>query len=217
MEVYYDIIQESTEWQTIRYGKIGGTSASQLFTKGDALLDEILAARSEEFEPTIEGFVSNDMQLGIERQPLALEKLSEYTKIKFIEVGWLQCEENELLGISPDGISDCFKYMAEIKCPGAKKHLQTIKANEIPLDNIHQCLHAFTVNPFLERFYFCSYRPENKFKSLFVKELGRDSEINIGTKANPVKVKISEAIIMAENLAAKLKNDIDFELEKLSF
>lgn len=217
MEVYYNIVQGTDEWHKIRYGKIGGTLAKGLFAKTDNLLDEILTARSEDFEPDYDSFISFDMQRGIELEPIALEKLSEYTGSKFNTVGWLQCEENELLGISPDGISECFKIMAEIKCPASKKHLQTIKANEIPLDNIHQCIHAFTVNPFLEKLYFCSFRPENKFKGLFVKELNKDSLVNIGTEAKPNKISVSKAVKTAKENAKILLENINTELKKLSF
>lgn len=217
MKVFYDIKQGSDEWHEIRHGKIGGTLASGLFTKTDNLLDELLTANCEDYDPFIDGFVSSDMQRGNELQPEALKNLIEYTKIDFIEVGWLQCEDNELLGISPDGITENFKISCEIKCPGAKRHTQTIKSNEIPLDNIHQCIHYFTVNPFLERHFFCSYRPENKFKQLFVKELTRDSVVNIGTNAKPIKVTINEAVKLSRDYANAVLIVLKKELDNLSF
>lgn len=217
MKVYYDIVQGTEDWHKIRYGKIGGTSAKGLFTKGDNLLDEILAAKSEDFELDESVYISNDMQRGTELEPIALQNTSEYTGIKFINVGWLQCEENELLGISPDGISECFKYMVEIKCPGSKRHLQTIKSNEIPLDNIHQCIHAFTVNPFLEKIFFCSFRPENKFKGLFIKELTKESIVNIGTEAKPVLESIKNCVLMSKSYADKLLIDVEEKIKILNF
>ena len=132
-------------------------------------------------------------------------------------MGWLQCEENEYLGISPDGITECETISAEIKCPNSKKHLSTIRANEIPSDNIHQCLHYFTVNPKLEKHYFCSYRPENIYKPIFVKELTRDSIVNLGTKAKPVLKTISEWVLIAKLGAKELQEQIKTELNNLNF
>jgi hypothetical protein len=217
MKAYYNIQQGTDEWHEIRYGKIGGTLAKGLFVDSSNLLDEILAAKSEDFELDFNGFISPDMQRGIELEPLAREKLSEYIGVSFKECGWMQCEENELLGISIDGISENETISCEIKCPAAKKHLQTIKENEIPLDNIAQCIHAFTVNSKLEKHYFCSFRPENRFKSLFVKCLTIDSLVNIGTKSKPNIIKVSEAVRIAKKSAELLLEDINIEIEKLKF
>ena len=214
----YDIQQGTAEWLELRHCKIGGSLAKGLFVKSDNLLDQILSEKCEDFDLFgTDDYVSSDMVRGTELEPLARTELSKYTGIEFKQVGWLQCEENDLLGISPDGISEDETVCCEIKCPGAKMHLQTIKANEIPLENLDQCIHYFTVNPKLKTLYFCSFRPENKYKALFVKELNRDSVINLGTKAKPVLETIYGATVIArkeaDNVLAKA-NDI---LKTLSF
>ena len=43
-------------------------------------------------------------------------------------------------------------------------------------------IHAFVVNPKLEKHYFCSYRPENTLKPIWYRELTRDTEIDMGLK-----------------------------------
>ncbi len=214
----YDIQQKTSEWLELRYGKIGGSNASGLFVKSDNLLDELLAAKCEDFDLWgTDDYVSKDMERGNELEPLARERLSEYTGISFKECGWLQCEENELVGISPDGISEDETICCEIKCTAAKAHLQTIKENDIPLDNIKQCLHYFTVNPKLVKLYFCSFRPENKYKALFVKELTRDSLINMGTRAKPVSLTVRESVVLAKKYANELKKEVETILKTLSF
>ncbi len=218
MKAHYEIQQHTAEWLRLRYGKIGGTLADGLFIKSDNLIDEILCAKCEDFDLDNEDdYQSKDMQRGIELEPLGRATLSEYTNIDFRECGWLQCEENDLLGISPDGIDSTETKACEIKCPTAKKHLQTIKANEIPLDNINQCLHYFVVNPKLKSLFFCSFRPENKYKSIFVKELTRDSVINLGTKAKPVLETIAGAVIIAKREADRMKKEVESKLLTLSF
>jgi hypothetical protein len=157
------------------------------------------------------------MVRGTELEPEARQYLNAYLGIYLIEAGWLQCEENEYLGISPDGITEDETISAEIKCPNSKKHLSTVRSNEIPNDNIHQCLHYFTVNPKLEKHYFLSYRPENIYKPSFVKELTRESVVNLGTKAKPVLKTIAEWVAIARSEATELKRQINSELDILKF
>lgn len=217
MKAYYNIEQGTEEWHAIRYGKIGGTKADGLFVKSDNLLLEILSEKVEDFEIDYDSYISAEMQRGTELEPLALERLSKYAGIEFKRVGWLQCEENELLGISADGISADETATCEIKCPGSKKHTETILADMIPLDNIKQCIHYFTVNPKLKSHRFVSFRPENKYKSLFVKELTRESIINIGTKATPVIVSVNEAVLIAKGAALHIQKSVDEKIKQLSF
>lgn len=212
-----DIVQHSEEWHKIRYGKIGGTLSKGLFVKSDTLLTDLLSELTEDFEMDFDGYESKDMQRGTELEPHARKMLSEYIGVELLETGWLQCEENELIGISPDGVSEDETVMAETKCPSAKKHFSTILNDEIPSDNIHQCLHYFVVNPKLENFYFASFRPESKVKKLFVKKLTRDSLIDLGTKAKPVIKTVAEWVIISKLEANSLKNKIKETLKKLEF
>jgi predicted phage-related endonuclease len=210
-----DIIQGSDEWHRLRWGKIGGSTSKGLFVKSDTLLIELVSEITEQFEYE-ESFVSDDMIRGNELEPIAREQVNQYTGINFLQTGWLQCEEISLLGISPDGLSECEKYGLEIKCPNRKKHTKTVIENEIPSDNIHQCLHYFTVNPKLEKLYFCSYRPES-VNPLFIKELTNDSKIDLGTKAKPNVKSVSEWVIIAKNEAVLLQKEIDKTINQISF
>lgn len=198
----HDIIQRTPEWYKIKWGKIGGTRSKQLFTKGDALLIDLISETIEEFEVDEDGFISSDMMRGMELEGEARRQLSEYIGVELTEVGWLQCEEFSFVGISPDGLSKDETIGAEIKCPARKKHTRVILEDEIPLDDIDQCLHFFTVNPKLEKLYYCSFRPESS-RPLFVKCLQRTSLINFGTNAKPVIKTVAEAVEVAK---IELKN-----------
>lgn len=218
MTNYENIVQGTPEWHEMRYRKIGGTACKGLFVKSDTLLIELISKFLEDFDDDNEdSFVSADMQRGTELEPLARKELILYTGIEFKETGWIQSLENELLGISPDGISDDETAMCEIKCFGAKKHTEVLMTNSIPQENIHQCLHYFTVNPKLESLYFCAYRPENNLKPLFVKELKRDSLIDLGTKTKPNVLPVHAWVDMAKFEAEILKNKIEQEINKLKF
>lgn len=215
MIAHWNIKQGTEEWHAIRWGKIGGTTSKCLFVKSDTLLDELLSEITEPFEME-DSFESADMIRGFELEPLARQEVSLYIGRELLECGWLQCEEIPLLGISPDGITSDMTISAEIKCPARKKHMSTIRTNEIPLDNLHQCVHYFTVNPHLEKHYFASFRPE-AIKPLFVKELTRASEVNLGTKAKPVIKTIAEWVSLAKTSAINLETEIYNEIIKLQF
>lgn len=216
MIAHYDIEQGTEEWYKIRWGKVSGTRAKGLFTDTDTLLLTMLAEITEEFELE-DGYTSDDMQRGKDLEPVARRALSAYIKTDLIEAGWLQSIEHPLLGISIDGISKDETITAEIKCPAAKKHLETVLGDIIPLEHIHQCLHAFSVNPRLETHYFCSYRPEQKYKSIFVKSITRDSIVNIGTKAKPISISVSEYVEKSHAKIVALQEQINKSIDKLSF
>jgi hypothetical protein len=214
MKNHKELLQKSLDWHEIKWGKIGGTLSKGLFVKSDTLLIDILSQRLEEFEP-VDSFETYDMQRGNELEPFAKEFLEQYTGIKFEASGWLQCEENELLGISPDGITEDETMCCEIKCLGRKKHLEVLISEEIPNEYLHQCLHYFTVNPKLEKLYFIAYRPE--MGKNFIKELNKESVVNLGTKAKPVLKTISEWVEVAKLEANNLLDQIKQLEEKLKF
>src|SRR5258708_6106322 len=117
MIVYKGIIQRSPEWFALKWGKIGGSTSKGLFVKSDTLLYEVLSEHSEPFQMEEDSYVNADMQRGIDFEPIGRSELEKFTGIKFTDAGWLQSEENALLGISPDGISEDETVTCEGKCP----------------------------------------------------------------------------------------------------
>ena len=216
MIAHFNVEQQTEEWFRLKWAKVGGTRAKQLLVKSDTLLIELLAEITEPFDMDFEGYTSDDMQRGIELEPLARKAASEYIGKNLIECGWLESEENPLFGISVDGITADFKTTAEIKCPAAKKHLATCLSDEIPLDNIDQSIHYFTVNEHCEEHYFISFRPES-VKPLFVKRLTRQSDVNIGTKTKPVWVTVQSAVEKSKAAEVELKKEITKSINKLKF
>ncbi len=234
MKNYNNIIQNSIEWFEIKWGKIGGTLSKGLFIESDTLFIDLLSQHIEDFEPS-ESFENYDMQRGKELEPFALEYISKYTGINFIKSGWLQSDECVLLGISPDGISECEKYSTEIKCLSRKEHTKLLLDNELDKDKLCQIIHYFTINPKLEKLYFIAYRPESI--KPFIKEFTKESVIDlgwktkvevevIGAKGTPIKPKIESVTDfktieqwskIAINNAKQLEVKIKESLNKLNF
>ena len=178
MKNYKDIKQGSLEWFEIKWGKIGGTLSKGLFVDSNTLLLDIVSQQIEEFEPS-ESFENEHMQRGKEMEPFALEYISKYTGIDFQTTGWLELE-NTILGLSPDGLSECEKFACEIKCLSRKEHTAILINNEIPKDKIFQLIHYFTVNPKLVELWFISFRPESI--KPFIAEITRNTLFDIGWK-----------------------------------
>ena len=216
MEFHFNVEQGTSEWFELKHGVIGGTKAKLLLTNTDTLFYELLAELTEPFdEDDAESYTSDAMQRGSELEPQARIELSKYLGVNFIECGFIT-GSNPLLGISPDGITADFTKQCEIKCPEAKKHLRTCLEDIIPLDYIDQCIHAFTVNDKLEHLYFLSFRPES-IKPMFVKELTRNSEVNIGTKAKPVIKTVGEVVALCKKRTEELEADLKTKIEQLKF
>lgn len=178
MKNYKDVKQGSIEWFELKWGKIGGTLSKGLFIDSNTLLLDILSQQIEEFEPG-ESFENAHMQRGKEMEPFALEYISGYTGIDFKTTGWLELE-NSILGISPDGLSECEKFACEIKCLSRKEHTAILLDNKIPKEKIFQLIHYFTVNSKLEKLWFISFRPESI--KPFIAEITRDTIFDIGWK-----------------------------------
>lgn len=186
--VYKDFDQRTEDWFRIKWGKIGGTLSKGLFVDSDTLLLHLVGEHTEDFELD-DSFENKAMLRGKELEPYALSELSKYVGIEFIDVAWIQNEIYNLIGISPDGITEDLTEAAEVKCFERKQHAEVCLTGNIPKDNIHQAIHYFTVNPNLEKLHWCSFRPESKVKRLFVKTLTLDTVISIGLKK---KGKITE-------------------------
>lgn len=229
-----EIEQNSEEWFLIKWGKIGGTLSKGLFVDSDTLFIDILSQHIEPYED-LETYDSQDMIRGKELEPRAFEYISKYTGIDFKLSGWLQSEENKLLGISPDGISECERFATEIKCLGRKAHTEIIYKNKTPKEKIPQIVHYFTVNTKLEKLWFIGYRPESI--KPFIEEFTRDSIIDmgwkkkieievIGAKGTPIKSKIEsvtdwrtidEWTKIALQKAKELEEQITETINKLKF
>lgn len=227
MIIHNEFSQGSEGWHKMKWGKIGGSLADGLLGKSDTLFIDIFSQHSEEFQLE-DNYISDDMERGTELEPEAIKRLEQYLQekhpnISFLKHGWLQSEENKLLGISPDGLTLDEKIACEVKCPARKKHAKTIKDcgedinnGKIPRDNLAQCLDYFLVNPKLEILYFLSFRPES-MRQMVVKELRKETVVNIGTEATEKLVSVQAAVSFMALNAQKLLEQLNSEIEKLKF
>lgn len=201
---YKEIEQNTSEWHQIKWGRIGGTLSKGLFVDSDTLFIDILSQHIEPYnDDEEEGFQSSAMIRGKELEPRAIDYIEQYTGVKFNSTGWLQSEENRLIGISPDGISECEQYGVEAKCLSRKEHTSILIENKTPKEKIPQIVHYFTVNPKFKKVWFIAFRPESI--KPFIEEFTRESVVDmgwkkkievevIGAKGVPIKPKIESVV-----------------------
>jgi len=132
---FYDIEQNSEEWDSLRLGKFTASTFSDLFmnkdTKGyqDAIIKvayEIVTGMSEE------RFSSKFMQRGHDQENLAREAY-ELVTFKELENGGFY-ELNEFVGASPDAKIKNENGGCEFKRPSFRIYNEYLKTNKIPKD-----------------------------------------------------------------------------------
>ena len=135
MKLYKEIEQRSKEWHQIRKGSIGGTRAKKVVSSSNmSLLDELIAER---LTNVIEdNYISEDMQRGVDLEPIAIAEFQEQTGIKVEHFGLVTNGQFKNCHLSPDGLillADGTVFGGvEVKCPGSKKHIEYIRTNKIP-------------------------------------------------------------------------------------
>lgn len=214
MKYHWILEQGSLAWHELRWGKVGGSSAKQLFTKTDTLLHQLVWENIEPYQQE-EGYVSDAMLRGLELEPAAVAAVEEKTGVKFDRCGWIQ-SDIDLIGISPDAVNKAGTVGLEIKCLGGKNHTSVLLNSEIPSDYIHQCLHYFTVIETLQELIFACYRPESP-RVLWTKTLTPDDQINLGTASRPKMVTVKEAVKQARELAVNLDAEVKIKVQQLTF
>lgn len=164
----HDVEQGTPEWHDVRRGILTASTIGQLITpktvkvaandSSRALTAQLVAERITGYtEPT---FASFDMEQGHMVEPIARDLYSEHYA-PATEVGFMTNTFNGYaIGYSPDGVVGT-DGLLEIKSRRQKKHLQTILADEVPIENIAQCQVGLLVSgrDWLDYISFCGGMP----------------------------------------------------------
>ena len=162
----HNLEQRSPEWFAARIGRVGGsesiglTTSARMKTLIFVKVAELLTGQAEEVRPT------RAMELGIQREPLAIAAYEAYTFQDSKECGYITNSLYKYAGLSPDGLIGDTAAI-EIKCPSPKKHIETILTG-IPKANRPQLAHYFLIHDKLEWIDFVSYNPDVKAKPLHI-------------------------------------------------
>jgi YqaJ-like viral recombinase domain len=143
--------QRSPDWFKARLGMLTGSRASDMMAtvqKGEAakrrdlrvqLVLERLTGVSQE-----NGYVSKDMQYGLDREADAFAAYEAETGLLTNSVGFLAHDELQA-GCSLDGQIDSFTGVLELKCRRSANHLSMLKTRKVPYDAMWQVTHAIWI------------------------------------------------------------------------
>ena len=180
--------QLSPEWWDLKVGKISGTRFGQVLSKRKnrlvyELMNELLTGNCD-----MSIFVDDNMQYGIDNEPIALDLYSEQSEIKVSKAGAILSDFNGMHMASPDGISESLGIVQEVKCTQdggihLERYFEGIDSKYLP-----QCINYFAVSEEVKEVHFISYCGYRKEKPMFWKVLKREhylKEIELGLSLIP--------------------------------
>ena len=172
--IIHNVEQRSDEWKLLRKGRVTGTGLKRIVgtkTVRDNYFYEILAERLSVGVPDDE----SAMMRGSRLEDEARQKYAEHIGKKIVVHGFLQSEENEFIGSSPDGYVESKKMdrACEIKCLSGANHIRAYLEKQIPKDYYPQGIQAFIVNDNLKQLDFVFYDPRMPDVEFFVLTLMR--------------------------------------------
>jgi hypothetical protein len=195
--------QGSTEWLKLREKKVTGTSLTRV--RGAKWLEyaDVIVRERVTGERKSNEFKSFSMDNGHVLEPFASTAYEEFRKYKVTEVGFLQSEQFENFGMSPDGvifIDGNVIGVAEIKCPEPQTHIKYIRQDKIPTEYDDQILSAFVVGDEVQFVDFVSFCPVVRSYPFFIKRAKRaDYEHEIAS-ARGALIKFFEQVDKMEQI-----------------
>ena len=195
--------QRTDEWYTVKCGKIGASSMSDVMAKGRgnsesktrrAYMVRLIAERLSG-QPQ-ETYQNAAMQWGIDTEPQAREAYEADTLNVVEQVGFV--EASEFLGCSPDGLVGDDGIL-EIKCPNTTTHIEYLLSDRLPPEYVNQVQSQLWITG-RKKCYFVSYDPRLTVRPYFCVVVERD-ETKIKEIAIETEIFISELL----ELEAKIK------------
>lgn len=159
-----------------------------------------------------EHFVTEWMEKGREREPLAREEYAQMFGRRVETVGFAYHPGIKLAGCSPDAIVDRIGLL-EIKAPKIETHLQYIADDVVPKAYVPQCLWQLACIPDAEWIDFVSYHPDpSQEYQLFVKRIARGSELegfgNVDALIRGYEAEVEQFNKEVQDLLSQLKERV---------
>ena len=179
-----EIEQGTPEWHELRRGKVTASCIHFVTAKGKngqmaatrrKYMARLVAERwSGKCAP--EGYVSDAMKQGTEREPQARAAYEFMSDCQIKKVPFVDHADIVMCGCSPDGlVGDT--GLVEIKCPEIQTHLDYLMQDEVPTDYVPQMQFqmACTGRHWVD---FVSFNPDVPPRGqVFIKRLSRDTSI----------------------------------------
>lgn len=168
--------QRSPEWFAARAGRLTGSRAADMLAtikSGEAaarrdLRMQLVCERLTGL-PQEPGFVSADMQRGIDLEPAALAAYEVLTGDFVTTSGFLSLPDL-MAGCSLDGHTGDYETVVSFKCPKTATHIGYLRAGVMPPAYVPQMLHELWITGARE-YHFLSYddRLPDALRTFFVR------------------------------------------------
>lgn len=168
-----DCAQRSPEWFAARAGRITGSTADAMLSKGRGSAESVTKRdlRIRLAQERIAGipleastYVSAEMQRGVDLEPVARAAYDAHEGLfdGVRETGFLSCDEL-MIGASLDGDLDDFRVVVSFKCPKSHTHLTYARLadGEKPSDYMGQMQHELLITG-AQEYHFVSF--DDRFK-----------------------------------------------------
>lgn len=155
--VIHHVEQRTPEWYALRAGKLTGSVADVVHAKPKAGATESVQRRDLRIAMALElvtgrpcesdGYVSKEMQRGIDLEPAAFAAYEAATGELVDRVGFVERADLSI-GCSPDGVvmrGGRIVGLVSFKCPKSATHLGYIRAGTHPTDYLAQSMHELLV------------------------------------------------------------------------
>lgn len=143
--------QRSAEWFAARLGRLTGSRAKDVLAtikagEAAARRDYRLQLVCERLTGVVQedGFVSADMQRGIEKESDAFSAYEAQTGLVVQRSGFL-AHTDHAMGCSLDGHVGDYEGIVEIKVPRSANHLRYLRGGVAPAEHMPQILHNLLV------------------------------------------------------------------------
>lgn len=190
--------QLSDEWWDLKVGKISGSRFGQVISSRKnnlvyELMNETLNGYCEQ-----DDYINDDIQYGIDNEPVALELYEKATGIKIKRVGAILSESHDIHMASPDGLSVCETIVQEVKCTqNGAIHIRRVFEG---VDSTYeaQCCNYFAVSPQIKEVHFisyCGFRPERPIHIIKLCRDGFETDIKKGLAGiERIKIELNEKL-----------------------
>lgn len=176
------LIQGSDEWRRARCGSLGASSLHEAIAKTktgwgasrESLMADLIVERLTG-EPT-GGYVSRDMQHGIDTEPEARSAYEFYRDVEVTELGLVLHPQIRGSHASPDGLVNA-DGLIEVKCCKPSTHLRALLGEKLPEQYRLQALWQLACMPerrWVDLAYYSPVFPEEM--RLFVRRIERDDK-----------------------------------------
>lgn len=173
--IKHNVEHGSHEWYELRRTKITGTTLKSILAPRSEplkMIDELIAEDVSGMSDDDDTFINDEMQRGIDLEPVAKKEYEDIMGLTVEDVGFLQSERWPHLGLSPDGLVGEIGAI-ECKCPKTKTHVRYLREGGLPKEYYYQILAYFLVHEKLFWVDFISYDPRFAVRPIFIHRTNR--------------------------------------------